>query len=924
MSVYTRIAPRGSLLYPQISSLQPSLTPSIRQSNVPSSKSQPTMTQENNAPPVLQPAATLTSSRINSNLEFKDTKASLIKSTAVVSEITAKSKGTVPSANNINVRQDCPVMNETLSVINEHITDLKSPRLGISDGDRHVFSDSGSEYSNSADPRLSYVHGEETDEEEAQISLSREQISNWTSEEVAEHLYSEGVESKHCEIIRDQEITGDILLAMDQSTIFLKEFDFGSVGRRLKTWQKIKSIQDDVNGDTSSKRSTLNNNPEHEQESGRIRSRSTNSTNTFPRMSHSENRNIPINPRLSHKSSLRNELPRVASSSSTKLSQSMPRSEGTRNSTPNRKIHQFRESFSKPSGTILFGSPTTDRNNIKANALEDEHRKKGSFDSTWTMQSLSSPLNSDRPIPSQSFNADKGSNTRNSGEALSRRKASVSSLEILDCGFFSSSETNSGRRNASQKRESISLHSKSHSRRSSNVDEYDLRGSPGQNMHTRLGSIESIRDSMAQSAAVKYYGLGNNNTRHRTPSEASVSGSSRTYVMKDNTLFISNTLTKSEGESGNTLDIRPDKDDSSGPMKQAPNGRTGLRAISNAVTGHEKLRYIAQPPDPPPKNSPKQSPSATSSSTPSGALSFDLHSPGPTSVSSLSTSNSNARVKKKSKKETSAYTRGLERKKPQDAILSADYSGWMKKKSTNLMASWKPRLFILKGRRLSYYYSEDDDSEKGLIDISFHRVLPADNDRLTGLHATLTGATHSPSNLLTDNTVASIDAAESPSNHNKSNDSMFIFKLVPPKIGLQRGVTFTKPTVHYFAVPNIKQGRLWMAALMKATIERDDSVVLKSTYQQKTISLTKARAMRHRPPALMNLNEQVEAEVSKTPETDLSGLDISSIVYNTISQEDHSCVSNLPSDKIRRQSVKSGNINERNLSGNGNSQPNTA
>jgi hypothetical protein len=65
--------------------------------------------------------------------------------------------------------------------------------------------------------------------------------------------------------------------------------------------------------------------------------------------------------------------------------------------------------------------------------------------------------------------------------------------------------------------------------------------------------------------------------------------------------------------------------------------------------------------------------------------------------------------------------------------------------------------------------------------------------------------------------------------------------------------------VHYFAVDNIQQGRLWMAALMKATIERDDAHQVITTYKEKTISLAKAAAMRQRPPALMgddDLNEK--------------------------------------------------------------------
>lgn len=197
----------------------------------------------------------------------------------------------------------------------------------------------------------------------------------------------------------------------------------------------------------------------------------------------------------------------------------------------------------------------------------------------------------------------------------------------------------------------------------------------------------------------------------------------------------------------------------------------------------------------------------------------------------------------------------------------------MKKKSSNLMTTWKPRLFVLKGRRLAYYYSEDDDMEKGLIDISFHRVLPADNERLTGLHATLTGAGTAPTVPGGHSLPALADAAKQPLH--KGDDSIFIFKLVPPRAGLSRAVNFTKPTVHYFAVPNLKLGRLWMAALMKATIDRDDTQPITTTYQQKTISLAKARAMRHRPPALMNLDEDVDEEKKGDAKKDSNGLGIS-------------------------------------------------
>jgi hypothetical protein len=86
--------------------------------------------------------------------------------------------------------------------------------------------------------------------------------------------------------------------------------------------------------------------------------------------------------------------------------------------------------------------------------------------------------------------------------------------------------------------------------------------------------------------------------------------------------------------------------------------------------------------------------------------------------------------------------------------------------------------------------------------------------------------------------------------------------------------------VHYFAVQNLKQGRLWMAALMKATIDRDDTQPITSTYQQKTISLAKAKQMRHRPPALMNLEETAEDEQGSEGKKDSEGLGIASSESN--------------------------------------------
>jgi hypothetical protein len=805
--------------------------------------------------------------------------------------------------------QDSPVMNETLSVIDEHITDMNSPHHSAVISERRGTNDSGSEYSSHIDHRLSYINGEETDEEEEMIH-TQEEVARWTPDQVAEYLFTVGVEAKHCEVFRDQEITGDVILGMDQTSVFLKEFELGSVGRRLKTWQKIRSLQEEVNGASSTRRNTGTYGSEAGSESGR-RTRSINSS-VLPRI-----------PTLMEDSPGNRQSARL---SQTRVPQADGmQSESTISLAPKADDPSRRPGEKRPSAASIRDmqhsrqNSTSDFNSSLMGAIVSSpklplpenmaHKKQASFDKNWTMGTAIAPSPaSTRPLSSSGIKGGARSNTN----PLSPSTLHPNNLDALDRGYFSGGEADGRQRNVLRKRGSTQ--GGTHSRNSSYTDEQRLRSATASSRHSRYGSVDSTRDSVVPSASQKYYGLSING-RRRTPSESSINAPPRPPPPPKD--LPSPTVTKLEGASldGAMAPKSPDVQPSSRgptdwlmPSKSTSSRSFGLRAISDAVTGHEKSR-LNSPADTipsPSKESPLVSPSRTGSSTPSAGPSFDLDSPN---AANTSTPNNGRATRKKSKKETSAYTRGLEKKPPKEQMIGADYSGWMKKKSTNLMTTWKPRLFVLKGRRLSYYYSEDDQEEKGLIDISFHRVLPADNDRLTGLHATLTGATNSPTSPAGAQhaTIASVEAdAEPESTLSKGpGDSMFIFKLVPPRAGLSRAVTFTKPTVHYFAVPNIKQGRLWMAALMKATIDRDDSKPITTTYQQKTISLAKARQMRHRPPALMNLDEHVDEEMLKTPASDKHGLNIQGIIYDSEIHEGDSGVSGVSrSDVTHPESAK--------------------
>ncbi|KAI5462691.1 hypothetical protein BGZ63DRAFT_403891 [Mariannaea sp. PMI_226] len=723
--------------------------------------------------------------------------------------------------------QDSPVLHETLNVINEHITDLRSP--SSSGGLRASANDSGSEYSSAAlDHRASYIHGEETDEEE-EGAHSRSEVESWTPDQVAEYLFTSGVEKHHCEVFRDQEISGEVLLGMDQSALFIKALDLGSVGRRLKTWHKIKSLQDEVAGTgLESRRTTQTYGGEAEEEGRQTRSRTNTLTN---RPTSVQTKRLS----LSH-------TPKASPTTLAPIAQASPKPSHIKrpSAASVRDLNQSRRHSSTESQLTgaAAPSPVLRLNNAGTFPSGDGlHKKQASFDRNWTLGGASP-----RPLSSTGLQ-----------DLLSPSGAGVADSGLdLDRGYFSGTEVDGRKRNLLRKRDSGA-----ESRNSSYTEEQRVRSATAISRQSRFGSVGSLTEGGISSAAQKYYGIN----PHRRTASSATSESSKNKPARG-AQAPSPTVTKLETSSAGR---------SSSSSKHQGFGPDWLAAVMNkpisgmrAISDNLDRSKSGTPTDSSSKEMIVESPARTGSTTPSGGPSLDLESPDTSKSPSTATTQTSKNSRKKSKKETSAYTRGLLKVSPKEAMKDADFSGWMKKKSSNLMMTWKPRLFVLKGRRLAYYYSEDDDHERGLIDISFHRVLPADNEKLTGLHATITGVVGGNQALPT-NEAGTLE---------KGDDAVFIFKLVPPRAGLSKAVNFTKPTVHYFAVPNLKQGRLWMAALMKATIERDDTKPITTTYQQKTISLNKAKQMRHRPPALMNLDESAE-DASKLEKKDSNGLGIS-------------------------------------------------
>ncbi|KAG7902743.1 hypothetical protein KL935_001651 [Ogataea polymorpha] len=195
-----------------------------------------------------------------------------------------------------------------------------------------------------------------------------------------------------------------------------------------------------------------------------------------------------------------------------------------------------------------------------------------------------------------------------------------------------------------------------------------------------------------------------------------------------------------------------------------------------------------------------------------------------------------------SKISTSAFQEGIRNISPDEAIRTADYSGWMSKRGNLSIGSWKQRYFTLHKTRLSYFGSLKDRREKGLIDITAHRVLPAvdTEDKLSTVYAATTGS------------------------------GRYCFKLVPPAPGSKKGLTFTQQKVHYFAVETKDEMRGWMAALMKATIELDESVPAISSCVTPTIPLQKAqeRMLEARENARLNLEKLEKGDSIQDTTTD--------------------------------------------------------
>ena len=778
-------------------------------------------------------------------------------------------------------------MNETLNVIDEHITDLNTPRHSVSTHERQLTSDSASEYSSHQDNRLSYVAGPETDEED-EGQLTENQVRSWDHKQAAQYLRSVGMDPHHCDIFEEQEISGEVLLEMDQSFVYMKEYNFGVMGKRLKTWHKIRDLQQEAKGLKSASQSRAGRQGSLD-EFDRSHSRVGHSGTFLPRIP-----SLIDKSSASVRQSRQQTPPNMYSSMS--IGQAVDSPSNTR--APSSNWASGQESPRPSAASIRDINHSRRHSSIDASvdsysrvtALSGKtlgtHQKQPSFDRNWSMSSAVPTLNTVNTPPISSLNQAMNQDLNSSDPNL----LNSSSLFIdSDRGYFSGGEVeNRKARNVLRKRESGTP---THSRHSSLIED-PQKSMNALKRHSRFGSADSIRDlvPIVTSPAAKAYHSNASKGRFRSASTKSAASAPLGGAASPTVTNLEGSEIPSPGSFMNSA--KPDSGRSSPlPSLASKSGSSknrrivGLRAISDAVTGHEKSLVSSPNSIPSPiKEDQPISPTRTGSSTPSAASkSFDndttdASSKGTDPPVTMPPPKAPVRGKTKSKKETSAYIRGLQKKTPAEARVDCDYSGWMKKKSSSLITTWKPRLFILKGRRLSYYYTEDDTEERGVIDISSHKVLSADQDTIMTLHATITGSTSSPVSPQSVPGSAGLDEKASAARKMSASDGPFFFKLVPPRVGLSKAVQFTKPTVHYFQVDSVDVGRKWMAEILKATIDHRPEQGFETTNKQKTISLAKARARKERPPALQG---EENKDVAEGPKSDETGLNIQGLGFDS-------------------------------------------
>lgn len=635
-------------------------------------------------------------------------------------------------------------------------------------------------------------------------------VLNWQPNDVRNYFLSLGYEPAVCDCFLQHQITGPILLELDLA--YLKEIDIPSFGTRFQISKAIKALNQSLNtgvvqdipsslspSANASQQSLSHTNPENNNHSNNSNNNSNSNsnsniakTNSFKENPDSKNNRTEANPVPVFK---RQSLLRTAKDNSL-LNHHLAK-------TPAQDYQQH-----KNNGMHDF---PLDNNN--SGSFSNPHKKDASFDRSWTVnkgkkasetsqkptpnkqhQRLRSttisttdqyfhenPSSTDsNPLPPFNLSVDKSSNLTftNDKQTLTSQEPNKqhpsSHTRQLSSDTVRVTNNNPSLSNAtSNDGSTLYLPSHNHKPSTSSLGFSDFR------YLNKLTSDEAFNDDFAAAAVTS--------THQRRPSSlVSV------ILTGENSEGLQSQKEKSAGESAVDLDSG-DESEETKAKRIATDSNTSNSSFDSSNTVQ-----------------------SNSQSQKEGAAITPTNSLGKKKKGSLRGSSSHSNLRKSSSKKTrtSAFQEGIKSVTPTEASKTADYSGWMNKRGSATVGTWKARYFTLHGTRLSYFSQFSDTREKGLIDITSHRVIPVgDEDKLVAMYAASVGA------------------------------GRHCFKIIPPSPGSRKGVTFTVPKVHYFAVDTKEEMREWINAIIKATIDRDDSVPVVSSCATPTVSLARAREM---------------------------------------------------------------------------------
>jgi len=713
------------------------------------------------------------------------------------------------------------------------------------------------------------------------VAYTKADIMKWTPADVSKYLQYRQVPLATCIKFEEQEVTGSILLQLEMS--HLKELELGSFGKRFEVWKEIEHLVKNLKHPATKPRSGSDAVVRHSAvgftQEGYNRQRSSTVGTVLPRIRSQHNRPpsrqhmVNVQEANTHQSGGSSSLKNLVSSEVSSISpaagvweqpRSPPLSPVHGGHTGSSKRHSTQEQLPSPA-TALNAAMSAGAAVLVAGGVENKaHQRVGSFDRSWTSGIIGGLA---RPSTATGMRENKGKHkiTSSTGTADSTITGDSGFSEstqsprqsVTERSYFSSGE--SKERKVLQKRNGRVDHT-------SYTEEQRLRNATVHSRHSRIASAgEAVRrtSSSTLSAAIAYRKGSKDKHKRKSASFSGDLGLSDYEEAKE----------KRNPEEGNTVG----RGISPATLVTVP---FGSRSISETLKFNieEKLSSPISPET--------GSISTGDGSTPSLTVTMDSETaPDRPTKADRKKSNrdkgirsvaSGSGLRQKSKKQTTAWEKGLREITPAEAAKAGDFSGWMKKRGSSGVGAWKSRFFVLNGRRLSYFYSASDTWERGLIDITSHKVLPAADDRLVGLHAALAAAaspTSSPrpgasplsQSLNSPETPNTTPTKDEKDKKKEKDQGWFTFKLIPPAPGAAKGVTFTPPRLHYFATDMRDDGKKWMAAMMKATIDRDETKPVITSYSAKTISLGLARAQRARPPDLISKDEGLGIDIGVPP-----------------------------------------------------------